>query len=361
MKKLSIAFLATGLVLASSAAVSAQSYGWGGASSAPVCKSYILNSCSQQASTSGSGCALGSYANASDTGTTFQWTCSLGNSTVTCSAPRSSSCGSGSSSSSSSSNNNSSSSSSSNNNDPEIRITDPYSCEDKSVTGNVDADSMSGITVSVTFTSATNSYTYSPNVSSDGDYRVNTSNIADWTYTVSYSVALNGVTQDSGSYTRDIMASCSEMVEPQSCTDNTIQSLVYHDANENGSQDSGEPLLPGSTVLLLDANGSVVDSAVSNEFGFFYFENIASGSYTVSLATSSLPSGMVAVSAASQTVSVDCNDSRTVVFGANGESNNLNVLPATGYTGFSGFIKKVTNQTPVFILPATGTSLKKNG
>jgi hypothetical protein len=70
-----------------------------------------------------------------------------------------------------------------------------------------------------------------------------------------------------------------------------VEGLVFDDANQNGVNDGGsEPVLTGVTVQLLDAANTVVQTLVSDAFGYS-FSNVIPGTYTVQF--SNLPSGYV--------------------------------------------------------------------
>jgi SdrD B-like domain/Secretion system C-terminal sorting domain len=65
---------------------------------------------------------------------------------------------------------------------------------------------------------------------------------------------------------------------------------VFDDLNGNGTQDAGEPGVPGVTVTLYAADGvTVVSSAVTDQNGKYLFANLNAGTYVVGFST--LPSG----------------------------------------------------------------------
>ena len=67
---------------------------------------------------------------------------------------------------------------------------------------------------------------------------------------------------------------------------------VWQDDDGDGVQDGGEPGLSGVTVQLLDAGGALVDSTLTGTDGFYSFDNLAAGTYTVRVVASSLPGGL---------------------------------------------------------------------
>ncbi len=62
---------------------------------------------------------------------------------------------------------------------------------------------------------------------------------------------------------------------------NTIQGIVYVDADSSGSHDTGEALLAGVTVTLYDQNGNVAGAIITGADGSYLFTDLASGIYTV--------------------------------------------------------------------------------
>lgn len=64
---------------------------------------------------------------------------------------------------------------------------------------------------------------------------------------------------------------------------------VWHDANENGIQDAGEPSVAGVTVTLYNSGGTAIKQATTNQNGNYLFTDLAAGSYTVGF--SNLPDG----------------------------------------------------------------------
>ncbi|MGO1543845.1 MAG: SdrD B-like domain-containing protein [Gulosibacter sp.] len=60
-----------------------------------------------------------------------------------------------------------------------------------------------------------------------------------------------------------------------------IGDFTWIDENKDGLQDEGEPVLPGVRVELLDADGEVIAETVTNENGYYLFDELAAGEYQI--------------------------------------------------------------------------------
>ena len=69
----------------------------------------------------------------------------------------------------------------------------------------------------------------------------------------------------------------------------TIGDKVWNDTNSNGHLDSGEAGISGVTVQLLNSSGTVIATTTTNSSGSYSFGNLAAGTYTVKIVTSTLP------------------------------------------------------------------------
>lgn len=58
-----------------------------------------------------------------------------------------------------------------------------------------------------------------------------------------------------------------------------VGNLVWHDTNGDGTQNAGEAGIPGVTVRLKRANGTLVATTTTNASGAYVFDNVATGSY----------------------------------------------------------------------------------
>lgn len=71
----------------------------------------------------------------------------------------------------------------------------------------------------------------------------------------------------------------------------SISDTIWLDDNGNGNQDAGELGIPNVTVILRNANGSIIDSDVTDSDGKYFFGGLVQGTYRVSVDTSTLPVG----------------------------------------------------------------------
>ncbi|NNE74288.1 MAG: hypothetical protein HKN26_11535 [Acidimicrobiales bacterium] len=68
-----------------------------------------------------------------------------------------------------------------------------------------------------------------------------------------------------------------------------IDSIVFEDADGNGTQDPGEPGIAGVTVDLLDGAGNPIASTVTGSDGGFSFADLPDGDYAIVVDSSTLP------------------------------------------------------------------------
>lgn len=61
----------------------------------------------------------------------------------------------------------------------------------------------------------------------------------------------------------------------------SLGDYVWEDANQNGIQDAGEAGIPGVTVNLYDCDGNWLASATTDGSGYYLFDNLAPGCYSV--------------------------------------------------------------------------------
>ena len=81
----------------------------------------------------------------------------------------------------------------------------------------------------------------------------------------------------------------------------SIGNYVFNDANNNGIQDAGETGINGATVILIDANGDIVNTFETTDnagqAGYYNFPNLPAGDYTVVVDQSTLSEGFEASAA----------------------------------------------------------------
>jgi hypothetical protein len=98
-----------------------------------------------------------------------------------------------------------------------------------------------------------------------------------------------------------------------------IGDYVWEDSNQNGVQDAGEPGIDGVTLQLKDGSGNVIATTVTNtggpnnQPGYYHFDGLCAGSYTVEV-VSGVPAGFTAtVSGAGGDSAKDSNGSPALV------------------------------------------------
>jgi SdrD B-like protein len=70
---------------------------------------------------------------------------------------------------------------------------------------------------------------------------------------------------------------------------NKLGGAVWFDANRNGLQDSGEPWIPGVTVVVKDGKGNQIGAATTDAGGRYHVDNLPDGTFTVCFGMSTLP------------------------------------------------------------------------
>ncbi|NJL59078.1 MAG: DUF11 domain-containing protein [Desulfobacteraceae bacterium] len=72
----------------------------------------------------------------------------------------------------------------------------------------------------------------------------------------------------------------------------TIGDLVWVDKNGDGVPSPGEGI-PGVTVILLDGDGNVIATTVTDDDGHYHFTDLEPGDYTVVVDTDTLPDNVI--------------------------------------------------------------------
>lgn len=85
----------------------------------------------------------------------------------------------------------------------------------------------------------------------------------------------------------------------------SIDSQVWLDANRDGVRNAGEAGIANVKVVLLDASGNAVASAVTGADGSYAFDGLKPGSYSLSFDPATLPAGMRFVASEGDAVGTD--------------------------------------------------------
>ncbi len=213
--------------------------------------------------------------------------------------------------------------------------------------------------------------------SGDGNYTF--SNLAAGTYTVKVSGLPAGT---AATYDLDGIATANQatftLTAGQARTDvdfgyrNTasVGDRVWNDVNGNGAQDAGEAGINGVTVQLVNSANVVVATATTAGDGNYTFGNLAAGTYTVKIVTSTLPSGAVQTydldglgTANQATFSLAAGQARTDVdfgyrtLGSVGDrvwlDSNGNGVQDAGEIGFNGLTVQLLNSGGTVIATTT--------
>ena len=155
--------------------------------------------------------------------------------------------------------------------------------------------------VTVQLLDGANNVVATATTSGDGNYTFN--NLAGGTYTVRV-VASSLPAGVAETYDLDGVASANQATFTLAAGANrtdvdfgyrytgSIGDRVWLDTNANGVQDAGEAGINGVTVQLLDGANNVVATDTTSGDGNYTFDNLAAGTYTVRIVTSSLPAGV---------------------------------------------------------------------
>lgn len=102
-------------------------------------------------------------------------------------------------------------------------------------------------------------------------------------------------------------------VEVETEEPGSIHGTKWHDTNGNGLRDAGERGIPGVTIVLTDADGTIVATTTTDANGTYVFSGLPAGTYTVS---EEVPEGWIQTFPLSGT--------HTVVLGAGEVVENIN-------------------------------------
>lgn len=105
---------------------------------------------------------------------------------------------------------------------------------------------------------------------------------------------------------------------------------IWLDLDGDGTQDPGEPGLPGVTVGLYDASNNLINTATTDANGHYTFAGLADGTYTVRVGTASLPGGLEQTGDPDGCPGAGCDDAVTVTLNS---SNKPYWYADFGYQG----------------------------
>ncbi|GEM_PF-648534 len=117
----------------------------------------------------------------------------------------------------------------------------------------------------------------------------------------------------------------------------SVAGFVYADTNNNGIKDGGEAPIGGVSVTLSGANefGAVSKTAITDAAGFYQFQNLRPGGYSLS---ESQPNGFIdgkdVIGSQGGFTGNDLLTNITLAAGTNGQNNNFGELPSAGLSGF---------------------------
>lgn len=86
-----------------------------------------------------------------------------------------------------------------------------------------------------------------------------------------------------------------------STTRAAVGDYVWSDANQNGIQDAGELPVAGITVTLFNSSNVAVASAITDGNGFYFFNNLMPGTYTIGFSNLPMNTGFTAKNASGST------------------------------------------------------------
>ena len=162
-----------------------------------------------------------------------------------------------------------------------------------------------GVDVTITVTIAGSVVTYSATTDATGLYVVSGLPLGDFTVTVDPATVPSAMVQtfdSDGTGTAHSSAVSLTVVAPTSAAEDfgytgagVIGDLIWNDQNGNGTQDPGEPGLPGVTVTITTTvNGSPVSyTDVTDPSGAYLIGGLPLGDYTVTVDPAGLPAGLV--------------------------------------------------------------------
>jgi len=121
--------------------------------------------------------------------------------------------------------------------------------------------------------------------------------------------------------------------------DGTVSGTIYHDLNDNGIKDIGEPGIPNQTVNM--NLWSTTNSDANGDYSFV----VANGNYSVSVLGSYLPYMFVTTNPDTAQVTINNNNSSGIDFGL--KHSLTSVTPNVGLIGVP-ILHQITSDKPIF-------------
>ena len=155
----------------------------------------------------------------------------------------------------------------------------------------------------------------------------------------------------------------------------SIGDQVWNDLNRDGLRDAGEPGIPGVELLLLDAQDNILASAVSADFGFYFFTDLAPGTFRIK---AGIPTGLVLTDPfgpdpdnnSDFTLMADMAVTELIQLPSNTFRYDIDLGLKTGISSVSGYAwfdadgdgirgtsESVFDSIPVYLLSMTGDTL----
>ncbi len=112
-----------------------------------------------------------------------------------------------------------------------------------------------------------------------------------------------------------------------------LGNYVWFDINKDGLQNSNEPGVGGVTVTLYNAAGTPIQSAITDQEGFYSFPNLSPGTYSVGFSTLPLNRGFSAANANSNGNDATDSDVENIISLPNGLPSSGTINPVTIVAG----------------------------
>ncbi len=128
-----------------------------------------------------------------------------------------------------------------------------------------------------------------------------------------------------------------------------VGDFVWEDLDGNGVQDPGEPGIPGVTVNLVDGNGNIISTTMTDGNGNYFFPDVPAGTYCIQFVG---PTGFVGTA---QNAGNGANDSSADPTTGKGGTFTFDPADGDNLTQDAGFVRVPLNCTGAEITGATVT------